>query len=281
MFAPKLYKELQCAVLNHLQVTHGKPDHQHLEQLVAAFVRIVPWESASRIVRRADCDQLENRPRWPDIFWNDHLRMGGGGTCFESNFAFSALLNGLGYEGYLTINDMQDSIGCHTAVILLLDGQKWIVDVGFPIYGVLPLNPEVIAQKDTPFHRYSIDPLGDGCYQIERRPHPNEYAFTLIDRPVTLDRYRQATTADYGPHGHFLQRVIVHKILNEQMWRFNSVEIPAQFSRFEDGRRFDTIIDGDIATAIAAKFHLDQQVVHKALELLPAATGQSTTGAAE
>lgn len=281
MFAPKLPPDLHAAVLKRLHFLPGKPDLPHLDRLVNAYVRTVPWESAFRIVKRAEQDVVDACSRWPEEYWQDHLRRGSGGTCFESNFAFSSLLHELGYKGYLTINDMQESIGCHTAIIVLLEGQKWLVDTGFPIYAPLPIESHSVSQRTTPFHQYTIRPEGDGRYQIERRPHPNWYAFTLIDRPVSLAEYRQATTADYGPNGHFLQRVIIHKILDEQMWRFNSSEKPPQLTRFGDGQRFDHPIDGNVATALAAKFSIDEVVVSRALDLIPAAEPDVISGAGE
>ena len=268
MFAQTIDPDLYTAVLHRLQVSPGKPDLRNLDKLVSAFVRTVPWESAMRIVKRASTAEWQSCSRWPEEYWRDHLEKGGGGTCFESNYAFSSILRRLGYEGYLTINDMGESIGCHTAIIVLLQGQKWLVDAGFPIYAPLPVSPNGIMHRATSFYHYTIRPEGDGRYQIERQPHPNWIAFTLIDRPVSEEAYRQATTADYGPDGHFLQRVIIHKILEEQSWRFTSDEEPPRFARFDYGTRIDQPIAGDVATAVAAKFGLDEITVRHALDLV-------------
>ena len=281
MFAPTLAPGLHTAVLNQLGCSPDRPNLQFLQRLVAAYVRAVPWESAFRIVKKAAHEDLQACPRWPEEFWRDTLQRGGGGTCFESNFAFSALLHGLGYEGYLTINNMEESIGCHTAIIVLLEGQKWLVDAGFPLYAALPINPHTITQVDSPFQRYTVQPDKPNHYKVERRPHPSPYAFTLIDQPIGLSEYRRATTADYGPDGHFLQRVIVHKILDEQMWRFTSSEQPAQLTCFAGGQRFDTIIQGDLAMAVAAKFDIDVIVVRRALDLIAVAESGLEAGEGE
>lgn len=267
MFAQELHPDLFTAVLQRLQVSPAKPDLLLLDRLIGAHVRTVPWESAFRIVKRSQTEALAGCSRWPEEFWQDHLQRGAGGTCFESNYAFSAILHGLGFEGYLTINDMGESIGCHTAIIVLLEGQKWLVDAGFPIYAPLPISPNGIMHRSTPFHHYTIRPQGGSRYQIERQPHPNWVAFTLIDRPVTDQEYRQATTADYGPNGHFLQRVIIHKILDELPWRYTSDEEPQQFTCFEYGKRIDQPIAGDVAATVATKFDLDEKTVRRALQL--------------
>ena len=258
------------SILNHLSVQPAIPTLSLLEALVNAYVRTVPWETVFRIVKRAQTADTAVCPRWPEEFWTDNLERGGGGTCFESNYAFFSLLRALGYEGYLTINNMGDSIGCHTAIITLIDGQKWLVDAGFPLYGPLPLSPYGVMHRTTRFMHYTIRPdgIGPGIYQIEQHPHPNRNAFTLIDRPVTDDIYRAATTADYGTEGLFLDRIVINKVVAGETWRFNSGEEPWRLLRFVDGVRTDVELNGGVATAVAHHFSIDQAVVRAAFQTL-------------
>ncbi len=251
--------------MTHLGVAEATPSLALLEKLLAAYYCTVPWESAFRIVRRAET--AVPTPRWPDIFWHDALTRGGGGTCFESNYAFFALLQALGYDGYLTINNMGDSIGCHTAIVARLDGQKWLVDVGMPLYALLPISNRGAMHRSSPFLNYTVRPDGRSRYQIEQRPHPKPIAFTLVDEPVDDDTYRAATTTDYGDNGLFLDFVIINKVVNNQPWRFNMAERPWRLNRFGWGTRFDTEMTGDIPTAVAEHFGLDTAVVQQAFNL--------------
>jgi hypothetical protein len=234
-----------------------------LEKLLAAYYCTVPWETVFRIVQRSK----EPTPRWPDQFWQETMAYGAGGTCFESNYAFFALLQTVGYEGYLTINNMGESIGCHTAIIILLDGQKWMVDVGIPLYALLPLSSRGVMHRGSPFLQYTVRPDGRSCYQIEQRPHPKPVVFTLIDEPVDDATYRAATEKDYGDNGLFLDFVIINKIINNQPWRFNMAERPWQLNRFEWGQKFDTVLSGDVAAAVAAHFGMATAVVQHAFQL--------------
>lgn len=261
----KLDKQLTSEVLTFLGTTVPAPTLPALEKLLAAYYCTVPWESVFRIVRRAET--AVPSPRWPEIFWQQAMAQGSGGTCFESNYAFFALLQALGYEGYLTINNMGDSIGCHTGIIIMLDGQKWLVDVGLPLYALLPVSSRGVVHRSSPFLHYKVSPDGRNRYQIERRPHPKLNAFTLIDEPVDDDTYRTATTADYGANGLFLDFVIVNKIINNEPWRFNMAERPWQLNRFDWGQRIDSPLQGDVAAAVAAHFGLDTAVVQQAFSL--------------
>ncbi|MCP4424732.1 MAG: arylamine N-acetyltransferase, partial [Chloroflexi bacterium] len=267
MLRIKLNNKQKSRVLAHLGVAEAAATLPFLERLIAAYCRTVPWESAFRIVRRAETAVTTNCPRWPEKFWQDALKHGGGGTCFESNYAFFALLQSLGFDGYLTINNMGESIGCHTAIIIVLDGQKWLVDAGLPIYVPLPISSRGVMRRSSLFLHYTVRPNGRSCYQIDQHPHPKQIAFTLIDEPVDDASYRAATAADYGEDGHFLEAVIVNKIINNQSWRFNMTERPWRLNRFDWGKRFDIELEGDPATAVARHFGMETAVVQQAFGL--------------
>lgn len=259
----KLDASLAAEVLAFLDVKVPAPTLPVLENLLAAYYQTVPWESIFRIVRRAETPT----PRWPEQFWQEAMTRGGGGTCFESNYAFFALLQTLGYDGYLTLNNMGESIGCHTAIVVVLDGQKWLVDVGLPLYTLLPLSSRGVMYRSSPFLHYAVRPDGRSTYQIERWPHPKRNAFTLIDEPVDDTTYRTATANDYGNDGLFLDFVIINKVINGEPWRFNMAERPWALNRFDWGQKMDTLLVGDAALTVAEHFGLATAVVQRAFAL--------------
>lgn len=261
----KLDEKLAEQALAFLGVKATVPTLPVLEKLLAAYYCTVPWESVFRIVRRAET--AVPSPRWPNQFWQEAITRGSGGTCFESNYAFFALLQTLGYQGYLTINNMDVRIGCHTAIVIIIDGQKWVVDAGLPLYTLLPISSRGVTHRRSPFLHYTVSPNGRSRYHIERRPHPKESAFFLVDEPVDDATYRAATEADYGENGLFLDFVIINKIINNQPWRFNMAERPWRLNRFDWGTRFDTEMIGDVPTAVAEHFGLDTAVVRQAFNL--------------
>ena len=266
MSTNKLDAPLAAEILSFLGITAAAPSLPVLEALLAAYYQTVPWESVFRIVQRAD----QGTPRWPEQFWQEAMTQGSGGTCFESNYAFFALLQTLGYEGYLTLNNMGDSIGCHTAIVIVLDGRKWLVDVGLPLYALLPISNRGVMHRSSPFLHYTVRPDGSqpaATYQIERRPHPKQNAFTLIDEPVDDATYRAATENDYGKNGLFLDFVIINKVINHQPWRFNMAERPWALNRFEWGQKFDTVLGDDAVTEVAKHFGMETAVVQCAFAL--------------
>jgi len=263
-----LASSLTTAVLSHLNVSPTSPSIQHLNHLIGRYTETVPWETAFRIVKRHETEETAVCPRWPDEFWDDALTRGGGGTCFESNLAFFSLLLSLGYEGYLTINNMGETIGCHTAIVIQLDSAKWLVDAGLPIYQPLQVDATKDTTCTTPFLDYAVRPNGRSRYEIERAPHPNLNAFTLIDILVDTDTYRAATMADYGETGLFLDQVIINRVVNGSPYRFNSVESTTQLEHFWQGEKFVTDLEDAGGTAVARHFGMDEKTVRKALEIV-------------
>lgn len=246
-----------------------EPNKQTLEKLIRQYTRTVPWESASRIARRGKTDVLEKCPVFGKDFWSHVLKNGTGGTCYESNYAFFSLLLRLGYEGYLTINNMGSVVGCHTAIVILLEGEKYLVDVGLPIFAVLPIRKKESTVVESEFFTYTIESLGYHKYEIWRDPHPSRNAFTLIDKPKDEAVYRQATTNDYIPDsGLFLDKVVINKVIAGNLWRFNSKDLPLHMEKFVDGVRHDYALTHDHAEQLANRFKIDRTILADALEFL-------------
>lgn len=256
-------------VLMFLGQPPAAPSLAALDALLAAYTTRVPWESASRIVKRYRTPLQIDRPRWPSEFWNDAMRLGTGGTCFESNYAFFSLLRFLGYDGYLTINNMGESIGCHTALVIRLNGVPHLVDVGLPLYAALPLPAGTApTRRECSLHTYTATPLTPGQVMITRDRHPRTDCFTLVDAPVDDAAYRRATLNDYGDGGLFLDRVIINRIVDGRICRFGG-EYPYQLELFHEGDKTFYYLGEDpqnVAEQVGQRFGLDAHLLHLALE---------------
>ncbi|HRA55329.1 MAG TPA: arylamine N-acetyltransferase [Thermoflexales bacterium] len=255
-------------VLAHLGLARAKPSVTYLGHLVAAYGQRVPWESVSRIARRAYCLPGGGCPRWPEIFWEEALSLGTGGTCFESNLAFFSLLRALGFEGYLTINNMSESIGCHTACVVEWGGEQWLADAGYPVYAPLRIDPLGETQASSPWMDYSLTPAGPDEYIVTQSPHARPYAFTLINKPVSIARYRAATIDDYGEQGLFLSRIIVLRASPGHVQRFDSSQETNAVEVFEGGQKREEALGDDPAAALSARFGVNLRVLREAFAAL-------------
>jgi len=238
------------------------PTLRNLDRLIEAYTRRVPWESVSRIIKRNTTSPTTACPRWPEEFWADAVCDGLGGTCFESSLAFLSLLTCLGYEGYLTLNDMGESRACHAAIVVILEGRKYLVDITISMNLAVGFRPEAATWRRTPFHDYTICPQGDGRYQVERTNHPQKNAFTLIDRPVGLSEYRAVLEGDYAEDGLFLKSVVMIKVIDGRIWRFFSDRLPYRLESFNrDGREEIILAHEALVETLAGKFQLPEEKI--------------------
>ncbi len=265
-----LNSELANAVLSYLRVTPAAPDVTFLDTLMTAYIRRVPWESVSRIAKRARTPETAQCPRFAEEFWQSALENGTGGTCFESNYAFFALLRSLGYDGYLTINDMLTTRGCHTAIILNIDGEQWLTDAGYPVHQALRIDAAQATERAGHFHTYTATPESTNQYRIERDKHPKPYCFTLLNTPVVEPDYRAATTNDYGEDGLFLDKVIVTRVVDEQIYRFIYMNSTLMLESFDNSAvRTEQPLGDDAAETVAQRFDMNPALIAAALQAVP------------
>jgi len=260
-----LSPDLTSHILAYLGCVREEPSVRYLNRLIHAYIRHVPWESVSRIVKRHTTLETKRCPRWPAEFWQEALEYGTGGTCFENNLAFLTLLQELDFNGYLTINDMENP-ACHTAGVITLNGQKYLADVAIPIHCALPLYTNQITRRSNEFHYYTIRPEHNRRYAIERSHHPKRRAFTLVDLPIPLDAYRIAVQNDYEETGYFLDRVIIVKIIERRLWRFSSADLPFKVEGFDRTSRQEVRLETNtLAKSLAERFGMDETKIALAL----------------
>ena len=256
------------SILAFLQVTRQPASRQFLDELVAAYVQTVSWESASRLSRQQTISDPLQRGQTADQFWENCLQHRSGGTCFESNGAFLPLLQALGFEGYLTINDMNEQCGCHTACIIFLDGEKWLVDVGYPLYVPIRLTPDQPSTCTHPVHDFTTTPLGNNRYEITRSRHPIPYIFTLIDEAITAEDYDTARREDYLPGGNFNKEPIIRILKGEENWVYNGRVEPPVLEYFINETHHIRPFEADIPAQLHRLFQIDESIIRAAFDVL-------------
>ena len=216
------------SILDYLSVKLSKPSVRFLNQLINAHVRRIPWESVTRILKRRGTPVTANCPRLPAEFWEDAMTTGSGGTCFENNYAFYSLLTSLGFQGYLTLNDMGETRGCHGAIVILAAGRKYLVDVSLPFDRAIPFHAYATTRRRTPLQTEIVQPLGGHRYRVTRAHHIRPDIFTLVDVPVSPIEFVERIKRDYEAGGFFLDKVVMVKAVAGNIWCFNSADTPYQ-----------------------------------------------------
>jgi hypothetical protein len=256
-------------VLQFLGIDRHPPSLNAIDELLTAYTRKIPWESMSRIHRKATIPQTPHL--MPDAFWESAMTHGTGGTCYESNYALFTLLKALGYEGHLTINNMSEKIGCHSAIMLRIEDVWYLVDVGMPFHVAIPIHPAQKTQRCGQFHSYNITPQMNDMYVVERTNHPKPYCYTLINKPVSETVYQHILIRDYGDTGLFLDRGIITKVIDDRIWRFDSDTRPFQieiFLGFSSDKLYQFLGKtlADSAQGLAQAFGMSEQIILSALK---------------
>ena len=254
-------------ILDYLDCPIKAPTLRYLNQLIHAYIRKVPWESVSRIIKRHTTPETKNCPRLPEEFWSEAMQYGFGGTCFESSLAFYSLLTTLGFEGYLTVNDMGDSRGCHAAIVLLLNWQKYLVDVTIPVHAAIRIDPQKTVRRRTALFDYILRPVSEDKYEVERFHGSSKNLFTLIDIPVSLPTYLAIVGDDYTETtGRFLSSVVMVKVIDSKSWRFFSDNKPYKLESFNRADKSEILLEPEsLSDRLAEVFQMPEDKIAAAL----------------
>jgi arylamine N-acetyltransferase len=156
------------------------PTVDALDELHAAYLRNVPFENATKLIKAARVMSPDAAIRGPVEFWEDHLRWGSGGTCFASSYAYQFLLRFLGFRCQLLFCHLPaEKPQAHTALAVEIGDSRWLVDVGYALPTPVALPTGLTTLRTTPL--YDIE--------IRRGPHDECLLFTEDDRGQRF-RYR-------------------------------------------------------------------------------------------
>lgn len=265
------------AVLEFLDLGREEPSQLFLARLQRAVKARVPWETVSRVVRASEVGELEERPRRPPEFWALAMGQGSGGTCFESNYAFWGLLRGLGFEVALHVNDMpqSNSIACHSSLVVAVEGERYLVDVGMgmALVAPVPLRAGGAGNVGGPEFQFGVRRVAGNRWRLEASGEPEllrldgGVVYEFVDRAWSVEAYDGRVTEDYGSGGLFLDAVrITRWFADGTCVRFSP---PNKLLRFDHGRWEDSEVPSEgLAGRLAGLFGMPEVLIERALEVL-------------
>ena len=144
-----------------------------------------------------------------------------GGFCYELNGAFYELLISIGYKvkrisaGVANKDGIFGSEFDHMALLVKIDAEEYLADVGFGDSFMLPLKFKLDEVQKDVWDFFKISKSEDEDYYILSRSSPgnefiSQYKFGL--KPRELNEYQQM--CDYhqtSPESHFTQKIICSK----------------------------------------------------------------------
>jgi N-hydroxyarylamine O-acetyltransferase len=208
--------------LESLDLPVAEPGLGYLQALFARFNERVPFETASKIVRNAGVSDPAGKPRRPELFWADHLDSGAGGTCFARVAAFDALLSSLGFTARLALGRVQSDFD-HASLLVTLDGEEWICDVGFPLPVLLRSRG---GETETPLGAVRVTRGGHGwrVELLEGVPEgPRE--LEIFAAPVPPEEFGMRWRETFRPGSSFLSAVRMRREKEGRTVSFSAGEI--------------------------------------------------------
>ncbi len=270
-------------ILAWLGLEAAAPAPDFLSRLLLGWATHIPWESASRIARHQRPGAPADYARRPAAFFADALRLGTGGTCFESNFALRALLEALGFTSTMAFCDMESAtVEPHCALLVRLDGLTWLADAGYPIPAALPLDSDAPTSVEAPVYTYAATPVGLERWLIRRSAHRFEQVcFWVNGPPVSDDRFMARLLRDHAPDGQFLREVIIQKVEPHPtarpwqmaawaIWRYSEGKgLIRRTAGQEESIPLAEEEQADLPAALARRFGMDARVIAAALSRTP------------
>lgn len=247
-------------VLDALELSREEPSHRFLDRLFHRFNARVPFESASKILRDADVPDPAKKPRVPDVFWNDFLESGTGGTCYARVAAFDALATELGFSTRKVLGRVENDFD-HAALVVSAEGNEWIADVGFPLPALVPaeggeVESEIAALSVTETERgvrvRYVSGVPDGPRRLE-----------IFRAPVNTEEFLARWRSTFRPDSKFLRNVSLHRREASRVLTFARGEV-----RVDDLHTRTRIpLTGDRPVRLAELFGIDADVLRRALSI--------------
>ncbi len=209
-------------ILEALDLPAGQPGIGYLQTLFARFNERVPFETASKIVRNAEVSDLAGKPRRPELFWAEHLDSGAGGNCFARVAALDALLGDLGFVRRVALGRVASEFD-HAALLVTVEGEDWICDVGFPLPVVLRC-----AEGETESAQGALRVTREGRgWRIELLggvpEGPRE--LEIFAAPVTREQFDRRWQETYRPESDFPSAVTLRREKEGRSLSFAAGEI--------------------------------------------------------
>lgn len=198
--------------LDYFHLPPRKAGLRFLQEILERFATL-PYENISKIIQLHDnWDRLE-KLRLPEQVMADHIAHRLGGTCFSLTFFLQAILTQHGFGCYPVMADMRAGRNIHCALIVLLDGVKYLVDPGYLLTRPMELNPQKPRLYRTEFTgvelRYDLDTARYSLFTFDKMETKWRYHFS--DYPTPPEEFLRHWLASFGwnsMHGICLTKVM-------------------------------------------------------------------------
>ena len=187
---PLNHRESVRQFLDFYHIKEEPPSLAFLGDILTHYAKL-PYENISKIVKLHKNYIAADRIRLPDDVINDHAAHHLGGTCFSLTFTLQAILSEMNFLCYPFIAHMRNRPNAHCALIILLNGKKYLVDPGY-----LLNKPMELCKDSARLYRtehtgvqlvYNQDDEYFNVFTFDRTNRTWRYQF--LDTPLSMDKF--------------------------------------------------------------------------------------------
>jgi len=262
---PKQHDEGVRLFLKHYNISpHHQPALAVLQKILASFSHL-PYENLSKIIKfhRHGAHEAE-RLRLPEEVIEEHLRFRLGGTCFSLTFFLQAILLHHGFPCYIVMGDMKAGKNIHCAMVVLLDGVKYLVDPGYLLRQPVALDPNRPRLYHTEFTGVELrfNPAREAYEVFTFNRQEMKWRYRFVDRPTPPKEFLQYWQASF--HRNSMNVLCLTRATDDEL-----IYMRKDFMRIAnlDGKR-NVSIKGKYHETIQQMFGIAPEYVEQALSAL-------------
>ena len=205
--------------LNLLGIPLQKPSLNALTEIVKTQMFKIPFENISKIYyfKKTGLKGIPEFDQYLSGIENYHF----GGTCYTINYYLYLLLAFLGYDVRFCGADMSRA-DVHTAIIVSLGGQEYIVDAGYaaPFLEPLPcsLNTDYVINLGK--SKYILKPQ-DAEYRSKIEYYQNgslRHGYMLKPQPRHINEFNKVIIESFNPDATFMNSLLLTKYSTESSY---------------------------------------------------------------
>jgi len=188
------------------KASESKADLDFLKTLQKNHLFSVPFENLDIHIGREITLDLGR-------FYTKIVKDKRGGFCYELNGIFNELLRALGFMTKIVSSRVADNEGKfgkeydHLAIIVDIDGEQYLADVGFGDFVTEPLLLKLGAEQQDPSGVYRILGFEDDYLEVQKKKSESwerQYAFQNVNRELK-EFADMCVFNQTSPESHFTQ----------------------------------------------------------------------------
>lgn len=187
---PHAHREAVGRFLDFFNIKSGRPDADFLQNILKYYTRL-PYENISKILKLHNNFISGTHIRLPDEVIEDHAEFHFGGTCFSLTFYLQAILSTRGFLCYPVMAHTLNRLNVHTALIVLLNRRKYLVDPGYLLTQPMEIHQDKPRLYRTPHTGVELgfNPKDEYYHLYTFNRQQKKWRYRFQDRPVSSDEY--------------------------------------------------------------------------------------------